>query len=221
MKPIKITARNIMFTQPMTYDGQTYALNIGLILGDRYNYIIDTGFGSGSVEPVLAYLHGNEKPIIVVNTHFHWDHVWGNWMFPNSIIIAHPMCRELMEFTWDAEIRKYADYIDKEARKLLPNLLINDSIYLPNDGIQIFHTPGHSEDCISIYDSIDKVLYAGDNIGDTNEDILPSIGTDAATFKTNVIDAYKQYDFEICISGHNKPQGRDVLTRMEARLIDS
>jgi len=217
--PVKITARNIMFTVPMVYQGQTYALNMGLILGRQYNYVIDTGFGSGSIEPILAYLGNDPKPIIVVNTHFHWDHVWGNWMFPNSIIIAYTACRELMEQTWDEEVRENAEFIDGEVHKHLPNLLINDSIYFPDDGIKIFHTPGHSPDCISIYDEVYKVLYAGDNIGDTDEDILPHIGTDVETFKDRVIDAYKQYDFDMCISGHNKPQGRDVVSRMEAALL--
>ena len=218
MKPVKISARNIMFTEPMVYQGQTYALNIGLILGRQHNYVIDTGFGSGSVEPILAYLGGDPKPIIVVNTHFHWDHVWGNWMFPNSIIIAHTECRELMEQTWHEEVRQNANFIDGEVRKHMPNLLIDSSIYFPNDGIRIFRTPGHSPDCISIYDETDKILYAGDNIGDTDDDILPHIGTNIETFRNKVINAYKQYDFDVCISGHNKPQGKDVVSRMEAAI---
>ena len=78
MKPIKISNRNIMFTQPME---KTYDLNLGLILGAKYNYIIDTGLGSGSVAPILEYIGSDTKPIIVVNTHYHWDHVWGNWVF--------------------------------------------------------------------------------------------------------------------------------------------
>jgi len=207
-----------MFTEPMTYDGQTYALNIGLILGKQYNYIIDTGFGSGSIEPILAYLGDCAKQIIVVNTHFHWDHVWGNWMFPDSIVIAHVTCRELMEQTWDEEVRKNAGFVDGEVYKHLPNLLVEDSIYFSVDGIKIFHTPGHSADCISVYDEIDKVLYAGDNVGDTEDEIVPFIGTDVETFRVNVIDIYKTYDFEICISGHNNPQGKDVVSRMEEAL---
>ena len=45
MKPVKITDRNIMFTQPMN---EHYDLNIGLILGNKHNFIIDTGLGSGN-----------------------------------------------------------------------------------------------------------------------------------------------------------------------------
>jgi hypothetical protein len=41
--------------------------------------------------------------------------------------------------------------------------------------------------------------------------------TNISAFRST-IDAYKQLDFEICISGHNKPQTKAVLARIEAAL---
>ena len=216
MKPIKITNRNIMFTEPMT---EVYSLNIGLILGIRHNFIIDTGLGSGSVVPVLEYIR-DPKPIIVVNTHCHWDHIWGNWVFEKSPIIAHTICLEMEDKHWDCAIQENAKYIDSEVRKCLPNITFEGSLHFPEDGISIFHTPGHSADCISVFDAVEKVLYAGDNIGDTEEEIVPYIETDLATFR-RMIENYKQYDFDFCVSGHNKPQTKDVLARMEATLLEA
>jgi glyoxylase-like metal-dependent hydrolase (beta-lactamase superfamily II) len=99
-------------------------------------------------------------------------------------------------------------------------LIFEENISFPNDGIEIFHTPGHSIDSISIYDKKDQILYAGDNIGDTDDNIVPYIDTDFETFK-KLIDIYGKYDFEICISGHNKPQGKKVISLMENSLEDS
>jgi len=217
MIPIKITDRNIMFTEPM---GKDYDLNMGLILGEKHNYVIDTGLGSGSVAPVLEYIRGDAKPVVVVNTHFHWDHIWGNWVFENSLMISHTICRELEEKYWDEALAEFAESIDGEVRKCLPNMVFEGSLHFPCDGIHIFHSPGHSADCISIYDEVDKVLYAGDNIGDTEINIVPWIDTDPETFK-KLIETYKQYDFDCCISGHNKPQTKSVLARMESALADS
>ena len=214
MKPIKITNRNIMFTQPM---GQTYDLNMGLILGTKHNFVIDTGLGSGSVAPVLEYIGDDKKPIVVVNTHCHWDHIWGNWVFANSLIISHKLCRQLEDKHWDEAIETLSDRIDGEARKCLPNMTFEGSLHFPDDGISMFHTPGHSPDSISIYDAVDKVLYAGDEIGDTDEEIVPWIDTDIQTMQ-RTIDIFKTIDFDICISGHNKPQTKAVLARMEAAL---
>ena len=214
MKPIKIAERNVLFTEPM---GKEYLLNIGLIIGKQFNYVIDTGLGSGSVAPILEYIGNDKKPIIVVNTHCHWDHIWGNWMFRNGIIIAHAKCRELMDKHWEGVLNGFGASKDGEVQKCLPNLVIEDRIVFPDDGVEIFFSPGHSEDCISIYDIFDKVLYAGDNIGDTEDNIVPYINTDMETFKTT-IDLYAKYDFTTCVSVHNKPQGIDIVSLMDAAL---
>jgi len=203
-----------MFSQPM---GKEYDLNLGLILGKAHNYVIDTGLGSGSVLPILDYIKSDGKPIIVINTHFHWDHIWGNWMFAGSPIISHTTCRELEDKYWDKQLQGNSKYVDGEVRKCLPNIVFDRSLYFPDDGISIFHTPGHSEDCISVFDAVDKVLYAGDNIGDTEDKIIPEIDTDTKTFM-RLIETYKRYDFDICISGHNKPQNKSVLARMESSM---
>ena len=217
MKPTKITERNIMFTEPMT---QEYDLNLGLILGTEHNYIIDTGLGSSSVAPILEYIGNSTKPVIVVNTHYHWDHIWGNWAFGNNLIISHTLCRELEDKYWDETLEENSKYIDGEVRKCLPNMVFEGCLYFPGDDISIFHTPGHSPDSVSIFDATDKVLYAGDNIGDTEDEIVPWIDTDPETFQ-RLIETYRQYDFEHCISGHNKPQNKTVLARMDAALADA
>ena len=203
-----------MFTEPM---GQDYDLNIGLIVGGQYNYVIDTGLGSCSVVPLIDYIGSNGKPIVFVNTHAHWDHIWGNWVFKDSIIIAHAFCRELIHRHWDEALQEFSDSIDGEVRKSLPNLVFEDLLYFPDDGVMIFHTPGHSIDCISIFDEVDKVMYAGDNIGDTAEAIVPFLATSPEIFR-GTIDKYRRYDFDVCISGHNKPQGKNVLDLMDAAL---
>lgn len=217
MKSIKITDRNIMFYKPTIYG---FDLNLGLLLGKNRNYIIDTGVGGSSVQPILDYIGSDKKPIVVINTHWHWDHVWGNWCFEDSLIISHSICRELTDKHWDESIERNAEHvIEGDVRKKLPNLVFEDKLYFPDDGVSVFYSPGHTEDCISVYDEKDKLLYAGDNTGDTNDEILPEIDTDLETFK-KLINLYDTYDFDVCISGHNKPQGKDVVERMNSALYE-
>ena len=213
MKPIKITSRNIMFTQPMNI----YALNIGLILGNQYNYIIDTGLGSGSIDPILEYIGSTAKPFIVVNTHSHWDHIWGNFMFPNSTIISSPLCYQLEDKYWERAIEELGHNIDDTVERCLPNLTFEGKLYFPADDITIFTSPGHTADSISVYDGVDKVLYAGDNIGDTEDTPVPYIETSLEIFR-DLIATYQGYDFTTCVSGHNQPKGREILGQMEAGL---
>ena len=219
MKPIKITEHNIMFTEPM---GSEYDLNLGLILGENRNYIIDTGRGSGSVGPILEYIIKvpQPKPTVVINTHSHWDHIWGNWVFKNSLIVSHKNCLKILEEHWDAAVTAHSDSIDGEVQKCLPNLVFEKNLCFADDKINIFYTPGHTSNCISVYDANDKILYAGDNIGDTDDSIVPWINTDIDTFN-ELIKCYKDIDFSLCISGHNKPQTKDVLFRMESELNEA
>ncbi|MCL2171848.1 MAG: MBL fold metallo-hydrolase [Defluviitaleaceae bacterium] len=213
MKPISITKRNIMFSEPMN----EYDLNLGLIIGDCRNYIIDTGLGSGSVWPILEYIGSDGKPIVVINTHSCWDHHWGNWVFADSLIIAHAHCRDALAQHWDAQVAEYGEYIAGELSKCLPNLTFSDRLDFRDDGIAIFHTPGHTPCSISVYDTLERVLYVGDNIGDTADKPVPEIFTDIDTYK-RTIDMYKQIDFAHLISGHNKPQSKRILDEIGGAL---
>jgi len=220
MKTKKITNRTIMFT---TRENEEYDVNLGLILGEKHNFVIDTGMGSGSVAPILEYIGEDAKPIIVVNTHSHWDHTFGNCMLENSTIISHILCRERLDKGWDGEaqeyIKKNREYIEGEVRKCLPNMVFEGSLCFPEEGISIFHSPGHREDCISVYDAVDKVLYTGDNFG-VREGRALLWGEDLFAFQ-RLIETYKQYDFDICLSGHSEPQTKEVIALLETALAEA
>jgi glyoxylase-like metal-dependent hydrolase (beta-lactamase superfamily II) len=213
-KIIKLSERNILFSQPFHYNGASFFFNIALILGERHNFIIDTGFGSESIAPVLEYIENEKKPIIAINTHSHWDHIWGNNALKNHTIIAHPLCREFAARDWETDQENNKSYIQGNAEKCLPNMTFENKLRFPDDGVEIFHSPGHSADCISVFHEPEKILYAGDNIAN----LIPHIDTDIPTFE-RLLQTYKTYPFEQCISTHSrKPHGKDILSRMETAL---
>lgn len=74
MKIRKIKDRGVLFT----HSNPGWDLNVYLIMGRKCNYIIDTGLGSLSIDPIKDYIKNDNKKTIVINTHYHWDHVWGN-----------------------------------------------------------------------------------------------------------------------------------------------
>ena len=89
MKIEKIKNRGILFTYSTSSD---WDMNIYLILGSKYNYIIDTGLGSSDTAPVREYIKHDSKPVFVINTHHHWDHIWGNSSLREYTIISHKLC---------------------------------------------------------------------------------------------------------------------------------
>ncbi len=207
-------SRSIVFTYPV----KGWDLNIHLILGRKYNYIIDTGLGSLSMAPVKEYLQGNHHPVIVINTHHHWDHVWGNQAFAECTIVSHRLCRKKIETKWDEMMARNGRFVAGEAVMCLPNLVFEDTLYFPDDKIRLFYTPGHTVDSISVLDEEDGVLNAGDNVGDTMEEIVPSLEMGKGVY-ANMLSKYKEMDIRACVSGHNKILGYDVFD-MILRLLD-
>ena len=209
----RVGDRSIVFTYPVS----GWDLNVHLILGMKYNYLIDTGLGSLSIAPVKEYLHGNSNPLIVINTHHHWDHVSGNHAFEGYTIVSHSLCRKRIQDKWDVMVERNGRYMAGEAILYLPNLVFEDTLYFPEDKIKLFHTPGHTLDSISVLDEEDGILNAGDNVGDTMEEIVPSLETEKAVY-ANTISKYKDMDIRFCISGHNKICSHDVFDMILKRL---
>lgn len=99
----------------------------------------------------------------------------------------------------------------------LPNLVFDKEIYFREDNIRIFHTPGHTADSISVIDEEDKVLNAGDNIGDNMEEFLPSIYCERSEYIESLLK-YQALDFDACVSGHNVVVGKDIIEKILNKL---
>jgi len=203
----KIKNRSLLFTHENMPE---WELHLHLILGNKHNFLIDTGLGSLSVEPVQEVLKASQKPLIVINSHYHWDHVWGNGAFKASTIISHRLCRESLEQKWENMLEENGHYAFGTIEKELPNLTFDTELYFPEDKIRIFYTPGHSSDSISVLDEEEKILNVGDNIGDTVDEIVPGIECERSIY-LNTLNIYKNIDFDTCISGHNRVMGKEVL----------
>lgn len=210
----KIKNRSVLFTNhvPSGWD-----LNVQLIMGDRNNYIIDTGLGSLNIEPVKEYIKHDHKPIIVINTHHHWDHIWGNGSFRDCTLISHTLCRHMMESGWEDMIQNNKRFIEGEAELVLPNLTFDHELYFPEDHIRIMYTPGHTVDSISVLDEADKVIHVGDNVGDSMDEIVPSLYGDKDLYIRTLLK-YKEMDFDTCISGHNVVLDKQIIEQILSKL---
>lgn len=209
----RIKGRSVVFR----YAVEDWHLNLHLILGNRHNFLIDTGLGAGSVGPILQYVREDSKPVVVINTHHHWDHIWGNHAFDGCTIVSHGLCRELMLRKWDEMLERQGRHMHGEARLCLPNLVFTDTLEFPGDGVRIFHTPGHTADSVSVLDEADGVLNAGDNIGDTADEIVPSVGVGRGVFM-ETLEKYRNLTFDTCVSGHNVTLGKEVVGSIIASL---
>jgi len=208
MQITKIKNRGVLFT----HSNPGWDLNVYLIMGKKYNYIIDTGLGSLSIDPIKEFRKNDNKKTIVINTHYHWDHVWGNGSLKDCIIVSHKLCREMIQSNWEEMMQKNNQYCYGEVEIYLPNLVFEKELYFAEDKIKLFHTPGHTLDSISVLDEEDNVLLLGDNVGDSIEDIIPSYCEKDVYI--NTMKKYEEMDFDTCISGHNTILKKEVIGKI-------
>lgn len=209
MKLTSVKNRGMRFT----HSNPDWELHLYVIRGNRFNYVVDTGLGSLNAEPVREYIQKDSKPVIVINTHHHWDHIWGNASWQGEILVSHRLCREFIESEWDGMMQKNGRYCQGAAAKHLPNLVFNDTLSFPEDGLTLFHTPGHTADSISIWDEADRVLYAGDNIGDSPDEPVPSLYAGMEHY-IRTLNLYQELDFDTCLSGHNSIMDKSIIGKI-------
>lgn len=215
MKIHQITERNIVFT----FEYPEWDLNLHLILGEHRDYLIDTGMGRENIDPILNFRRERQrnKELIIVNTHYHFDHIWGNYLFKDHLIIAHRDAPRMIEQDRDHAVKRYHEFWSDEIEKVLPHLLVSDELYFADDKILLFVASGHSIDGLSVLDEIDGVLNVGDNIGDTMEQLVPELECSTEEYR-QALEKYQALNFRHLVSGHNILCDKSVLDRIRSLL---
>lgn len=201
----KVGGRGTLFT----FHDLGIPTNIYVINTKQHVYIIDTYLGPDIMKEINQYIkseYGN-KQIIVINSHNHWDHVWGNNFFESTIIISHMLCKKYMEHDGLLKLEKYKKYKKGDVILTYPNLTFTDKIHFEEDNILIYHTPGHTDDEISIIDLEDTVLFAGDNL----ERPIPYIMSKDLSQYIKTLEEYLNLDIQIAIGGHTACEDKSLI----------
>lgn len=179
---------------------ESYLTSVFLIEKKSKIYLIDTFCGSDTMEPIINEINkiSHDKEVIVINTHFHWDHVWGNCSFKGDNIISHELCRKLLDEFWEDQINKNGEYVFGKAEKQLPNITFKEKIAFEDDGIELFYSPGHTVDCISVFDHGEGILYVGDNL---EKPIIYVESYDIDTY-ISTLENYLSYNPKKIIASH-------------------
>lgn len=132
---------------------------IYLLIGEEKAMLIDTGSAEGNLREFVETI--TDKPVMVVNTHGHFDHTGGNscwakaWMTKEAAEYAKvpfsPMHREWFES------KGYPDYQIHE-------LADGDIIELGNRQVEVIAIGAHSEGSIALLDRTSRAMFTGDEL---------------------------------------------------------
>ena len=203
----KVGSRGVLFT----FHDLGIPTNIYVINGEKHTFILDTYLGPDVMKPINKYIEQNfgNKPIVVVNSHSHWDHVWGNSLYASTVIVAHEKCKEYMQTEGSKKLEKYGEYRKGDIVLTYPNLTFTDKLYFQEDHVLIYYTPGHTDDCISVLDMQDKVLFAGDNL----ERPIPYLMSKNLAQYIDTLQDYLNLDAEVIIGGHTDCEDKRLIIK--------
>ena len=136
----------------------------------REAVIIDCGcFSKDDFQPIAQYISSEQlKPVHLLCTHFHFDHIVGNQYAAEAYGIL-PEGSSLEEEIYNnvpLQIQYFLGTNDVEFRKLpLSRQLEHDNeVMFGNHVLRVIHTPGHSKGGLCFYCKEENMLWCGDTL---------------------------------------------------------
>lgn len=181
--PIKEICKNVYLINE--FDGT----NCYLIVGSEKALLIDCGTGFCDLRGACEEI--TDKPIILVATHGHCDHIGGAGQF-ESMYIHKDDCQLINKIQLSTLARKIFlasnpavkahGFTTKDVKKgkhktnIVP-ISEGHSFNLGDKVITVHHTPGHTKGSIALIDDADKLVFSGDNVCDALWMQLPGATT--------------------------------------------
>ncbi|HPH94396.1 MAG TPA: MBL fold metallo-hydrolase [Anaerolineaceae bacterium] len=195
------------------FQSEIYAqVTAGVIVGPQWAVVIDTLALPEETLAMRDFIEDDLKVPVryIINTHHHADHAWGNGFFPGATIIAHDLCRGLLQNKGlpSLEAARKQNPIYKQMKIVLPQISFDNgmlSIKVGKKNVTMLPTPGHSKDGISVLVEEDRVLFAGDAFMP-----LPYIVDGDIDVQINTITEIGKMGLENIVQGHG-----DIILRGE------
>lgn len=185
-----------------------YAMNTGILQDGGHAALIDPGLLPDEVEDIAAFCAHQQWVVeTIVITHHHWDHVLGAARFPGARVLTHqayPAQTALeLEHTRSAIRRFYGEEgvvapvpfvppMPDQTVDRIAGLMVGDT------RVQVFHTPGHARDHLSLYDPDSTFLWAGDLVSDLE---IPFVSDRLDAFE-RTLAMFGAMEIHLLIPGH-------------------
>jgi len=194
-----------------------------VLIKDELPILIDTGFGSDKVQTEQLIREAGVLPEelhLVVNTHYHSDHVGGNFYLQKKYGV------KIAAHKWDADLINLGDseacsaeWLDQpvEPYRVDRKLSDNDEIHIGSRTLKVLHTPGHTLGHISLYEPEERILICGDLFHKNDIGWLNIFREGIASIHQSIesLDRLATLRIEQAYSGHG-PQIDDPLSSIDS-----
>ena len=131
-----------------------------LVVGRHKALLIDTMNAHNDLKAVVRTI--TDKPVMVVNTHGHGDHIFGNMFFDEAYISPEDIPLAKM-FTDQAA---FEELLKKNGKTMPPfkDIRGGDVIDLGGRTADVYDIPGHTPGSILLHLKEERILFVGDSI---------------------------------------------------------
>ena len=208
--------KSFMTVETVLYDKDiTFYLsgggNSGIIVTDSAVVVIDSKMSKPAKSLyTIATEKAGHKPIIVINTHYHGDHVNGNQYYKGDNIYIGSYTKDFLTKNIDA-----ANQPNNFVKDSLLLNLGNESLLLVNMG------QAHTFDDMVVYLVKHRILFTGDVVTNKmNPFLKKESGADVEKW-TAVLDRInKGFDMVTVVPGHGKIGGKELPAGMYQYFLD-
>ncbi len=196
--------------------------NIWHVRGRDRDLLIDSGMGLRPLKAEVAALA--ERPVALVSSHAHFDHIGGAWEFDTRLghrceadIHTQPGLDNTCARAWlGGELLKALPHAGYELSTfairpapLTGYLDEGDRLDLGDRSFQVFHLPGHSPGSIALYEENTRTLFSGDVIYDGA--LIDNAWQSNADAYRASLERLRSLPVEVVHAGHEGSFGRERL----------
>ncbi len=141
--------------------------NVAVLIGEEGVFMVDTQMEHlvELIDSTQKQLSNNREVNLILNTHFHRDHVRGNAYFKQrgAIILAHPNVRRY--FAKPGAIKMLGREAPTFTRHYFPTVDVTEETTIAMNGqsIALYHTPNaHTNSDLFVFFKEANVIHAGD-----------------------------------------------------------
>lgn len=211
-------------------------LNCGLVVGEQRALLVDTrSFHQHGMELLAAVREITDLELVVVNTHAHYDHCFGNAAFRDSQIYAHTGAAEELRRSGEDQREQVVSHLRRTHRAdmaeamaateiVLPFYLVEDDTEIDLGGRAVhllYGGRGHTDHDLAVAVPDAGVVFAGDMVEEgadpAMEDAFP---LEWAAALRALLDKDAARDAQQWVPGHGDVVDRDYVQEQAAILAE-
>ncbi|MFF2040478.1 MBL fold metallo-hydrolase [Kitasatospora sp. NPDC058170] len=194
--------------------------NAGLVVSGGRTALIDTAATEARARRLREAVRtvSPTMPEYLVNTHFHGDHAFGNFVFPEALVIGHERTRSEMAAAGLHLTTLWPQVCWGDIELSLPTLTYRDGVtlHVGDTVVELIHPgPAHTTDDTVVWLPGQRVLFTGDIV---MSGVTPFCAMGSVAESIAVIERLRSLGARTVVTGHGPVGGPEVFDESERYL---